>query len=59
MMSQSQRRVSLRGDFENPPIAETTEGRIKNSMDYCQPPRNWPLVEAAQKADVSVWTLRR
>ena len=59
MMSERRQRVSLRGDFENPPIAETKEERIKNAMEYCQPPRNWPQVKAAQKAGISVWALRR
>jgi hypothetical protein len=46
-------------DFEDPPIAATTEERTQNAMFYCQPPRNWPLRKAAQKAGISVWTLRR
>ena len=59
MASRSRQDRPLRNDFEDPPIAGTREERTKNAMEYCQPPRNWSLLKAADKAGISVGTLRR
>ena len=58
MTSRSRQNIPLRSHDEDPPIAETTEERTKNAMEYCQPPRNWSLVKAAKKAGVPRGILR-
>ena len=58
MTSRSRQNIPLRSHDEDPPIAETIEERTKNAMEYCQPPRNWSLGKAAEKAGISVGTLR-
>ena len=58
MTSRSRQRPSLRSDFDNPPIIETTKQRIQNAVEYCRPPINWSLVKAAEKAGISRGTSR-
>ena len=58
MTSRSRQNIPLRSHNEDPPKAETAGERTKNAMEYCQPPRNWSLVKAVEKAGISVGTLR-